>query len=32
MINTGYSADYEFTQDTPYFALTGELWRVFCKY
>ena len=25
-------SDFELTKDTPYLALTGELWSVFCQY
>ena len=27
-----YQSDAGFTKDTPYLALTGELWGVFCEY
>ena len=27
-----YQSDAESTKDTPYLALTGELWDVFCEY
>ena len=27
-----YQSESEPTKDTPYFALMGELWGVFCKY
>ena len=27
-----YQSDAGSTKDTPYLALTGELWGVFCKY
>ena len=27
-----YQADAEYTNDTPYLALTGELCSVFCEY
>ena len=26
-----YKSDTESTKDTPYLALTGKLWRVFCE-
>ena len=29
---TEYQSDAESTIDTPYLALTGELWSVFCDY
>ena len=32
MANVGYRSDFELTKDTPYLALTGELWSVFCEY
>ena len=28
----GYGSGFELTKDTPYLALTGELWDVFCEY
>ena len=27
-----YQSDAGFTNDTPYLALTGELWGIFCEY
>ena len=27
-----YQSDTGSTKDTPYLALTGELWGVFCEY
>ena len=27
-----YQSDAGSTKDTPYLALTGELWGVFCEY
>ena len=27
-----YESDVGYTEDTPYLALTGELWDVFCEY
>ena len=27
-----YQSDAESTNDTPYLALTGELWGVYCEY
>ena len=32
MANVGYRSDCELTKDTPYLALSGELWSVFCGY
>ena len=32
MTNVGYRSDFELTKDTPYLALTVELWSVFCEY
>ena len=26
-----HGSDFAFTKDTPYLALTGELWGVFCE-
>ena len=26
-----YKSEFEHTKDTPYFALTGEIWGVFCE-
>ena len=31
-IEAEYQSDAETTKDTPYLALTGELWGVFCEY
>ena len=31
-IEAEYQSDAESTKDTPYLALTGELWGVFCEY
>ena len=28
----GYGSGFELTKDTPYLALAGELWDVFCEY
>ena len=30
--NAGYLSDPGSTKDTPYLALAGELWGVFCEY
>ena len=30
MTNVGYRSNFELTRNTPYHALTGELWSVFC--
>ena len=32
MKSIGFRPDFEHTIDTPYLALTGELWSVFCVY
>ena len=32
MASVGYRAEFELTKNTPYLALTGELWCVFCEY
>ena len=32
MASVGYRAEFEPTKNTPYLALTGELWSVFCEY
>ena len=32
IIRAGYRSDYELTKDTPYLALTGELWTVFSEF
>ena len=32
MISVGRESDFELTKDTPYLALTGEVWSVFCEY
>ena len=29
MAKPGYKSDYQLTKDTPYLALTNELWGVF---
>ena len=26
-----YASEVKFTKDTPYLALTGEIWAVFCE-
>ena len=31
-IEAEYQSDAGTTKDTPYLALTGELWGVFCEY
>ena len=31
-IESEYQSDAGTTKDTPYLALTGELWGVFCEY
>ena len=31
-IEAEYQSDTGTTKDTPYLALTGELWGVFCEY
>ena len=31
-METEYQSDAAATKDTPYLALTGELWGVFCEY
>ena len=28
----GHKSDFQFTKDTPYLALTGEIWGVYCEY
>ena len=30
MTKAEYKPELDFTKDTPYLALTGELWDVFC--
>ena len=32
MTSAQYRCVYELIKDTPYLALTGELWSVFCEY
>ena len=27
----GHKSEFALTKDTPYLALTGELWSVFCE-
>ena len=31
VINAGCKSDYELKKDTPYLALTGELWSISCE-
>ena len=31
MAEVKYTSEVRFTKDTPYLALTGELWGVFCE-
>ena len=32
MATTEHKSDFELTKDTPYLALTGELWGVWSRY
>ena len=32
LTNAPFCSDFVLTKDTPYLALTGEIWSVFCEY